>query len=124
MSEIKDKIIGIYAVETDRDLSGNERKVKAYIHDRNSLHAYIRELSEREKFAAKASGAEQSTVFKVNYNKRLRAGLYLEFKGETYRIQSVDGYEWYERDLTLRAVRCVAEPTDFVRYEGDIECVE
>ena len=124
MSEIKDKIIGVYAVETDRGLSGDERKVKRYIHDRNNLHAYIRELSEREKFAAKAAGSEQSTVFKVNYNAKLKAGLYLEFRGETYRIADINGYERYERDLTLRASRCVPEPTDFVKYEGDNECGE
>jgi SPP1 family predicted phage head-tail adaptor len=121
MSQIKDKVIGIYTVEAERDLSGHECKVKRYIHDRNHLHAYVRELSEREKFAAQATGAEQSILFKINYNKRVRAGLYVEFRGETYRIASVDGYEWYERDLTLTASRCVPEPTDYTAYEGDTE---
>jgi SPP1 family predicted phage head-tail adaptor len=116
LSQIKDKIIGIYEVKAERDMSGNEVKVKRYIHGINRLHAYVRELSEKEKFAAKAAGAEQSILFKINYNKRVRAGLHLEFSGETYAIQSVDGYEWYERDLTLRAVRVKAEGYDYEEY--------
>ncbi len=117
MSEIKDKLISIYEVKTGRDLSGNERKIKRYIHNRNGLHAFVRELSEREKFAAKASGSEQSTVFKVNYNKKIKAGLYLEFRGDTFVIKSVDGYCWYERDLSLRAVRCKPEVADYEEYD-------
>lgn len=119
MSEIKDKKIAVYEVRPERDLWDNEVKVRRYIHTRDRLWAYVRELSEREKFTAKAAGAEQSILFRVNYNAKLKAGLYLEFCGETYVIQSIDGYEWYERDLTLRAVRCKAEPTDYEKYEGD-----
>jgi SPP1 family predicted phage head-tail adaptor len=119
MSEIKDKFIAVYEVKAGRDVYGNECKIKRYIHDRNRLRAYVRELSEREKFAAKAAGSEQSTVFRVNYNPKLKAGLYLEFRGETFVIKSVDGYEWYERDLTLRAERVKPEPCDHEEYEGD-----
>ena len=117
MSEIKDKLIGIFEVRPERDLNGNEVKVKRYIHGVSRLHAYVRELSEKEKFAAKAAGAEQSAVFKINYNKRVKAGLYLEFRGDTFVIQSVDGYEWYERDLSLRAVRAKAEVYDYEEYD-------
>jgi SPP1 family predicted phage head-tail adaptor len=116
MSQIKDKLIAVYEVKAERDLSGNEVKVKRYIHGVSRLHAYVRELSEREKFAAKAAGAEQSILFKVNFNKRIRAGLHLDFNGESYAIQSVDGYEWYQRDLTLRAVRVKAEAYDYEEY--------
>ena len=116
MSEIKDKKIAVYSVETGRDLNSNEIKVKRYIHDRNGLWAFARELSEKEKFAAKAAGAEQSILFKINYNKRIKAGLYLEFRGDTFVIKSVDGYQWYERDLTLRAERVKAEVCDHAEY--------
>ena len=119
MSEIKDKFIGVYEIRAGRDVYGNECKIRRYIHDRNRLHAYVRELSEREKFAAKAAGSEQSTVFKVNYNARIKAGLYLEFRGDTFVIKSVDGFEYYMRDLTLRAERCKPEPTDHEEYDGD-----
>lgn len=116
MSEIKDKKIAVYAVETGRDLSGNEIKVKRYIHNTYGLWAYARELSEKEKFAAKAAGAEQSILFKINYNARIKAGLYLEFRGDTFVIKSVDGYEWYKRDLTIRAERVKAEVCDHAEY--------
>ena len=117
MSEIKDKKIRIYNVEADRDLWQNERKVKRYIHDRNGLWAYARELSEREKFAAKAAGSEQSIVFKINYNNRVKAGLHLEFGGDTFVIKSVDGFEYYKHDLTLRAERVKAEVCDHDEYD-------
>lgn len=117
MSEIKDKKISIFNIAAERDLAGNEVKVKRYIHGVNNLSAYVRELSEKEKFAAKAAGAEQSILFKVNYNARIRAGLYLEFRGDTYAITSVDGYEYYKRDLTLRGVRTKSEVYDYAEYD-------
>jgi SPP1 family predicted phage head-tail adaptor len=117
MSQIKDKLIGVYEVKAERDMSGNEVKVKRYIHGVNRLHAYVRELSEREKFAAKAAGAEQSIVFKINYNAKIRAGLFIEFRGDTFAVASVDGYEWYERDLTLRATRVKSEVYDYEEYD-------
>jgi SPP1 family predicted phage head-tail adaptor len=112
MSQIKDKIIKVFEVKAERDLSGNEVKIKRYIHGEAGLHAYVRELSEREKFAAKAAGTEQSVVFRINFNPRIRAGLRLEFNGESYAVASVDGYEFYQRDLTLRAVRVKPEGYD------------
>jgi SPP1 family predicted phage head-tail adaptor len=117
LSEIKDKFIAVYEVKAGRDIHGNECLVKRYIHGRNKLRAYVRELSEREKFAAKASGSEQSTVFKVNYNPKIKAGLHLDFRGESYLIKSVDGFEFYKRDLTVRAERVKPEVTDYEEYD-------
>jgi len=117
MSEIKDKFIMVYEVKAGRDVHGNECKVKRYIHDFAGLRAYVRELTEREKFAAKASGSEQSTVFKVNHNPKLKAGQYLDFRGGSYLIKSVDAFEFYKRDLTIRAERCKPEVTDHEEYD-------
>jgi SPP1 family predicted phage head-tail adaptor len=117
MSEIKDKRIFIYEIISKRDTQGNEIKEKRYIHPKIGLWAYIREMSEREKFAAKAAGAQLSTIFKVNYNKKIKAGQYLEFKGETFLIESVDGFEYYARDLTLSAKRIVAETAVYDEYD-------
>ena len=116
MSEIKDKKISVYGVETGRDLNSNEIEVKRYIHGIHGLWAYARELSEREKFAAKAADAEQSILFKVNHNARIKAGQFIEFRGDTYSIASVDGFEYYKRDLTLRAVRAKPEVYDYAEY--------
>lgn len=117
MSEIKDKKIGVFEIVPQRNLKGDEVKVKRYIHGRNKLHAYVRELSENEKFAAKATGSEQSIVFKVNYNERIKAGQRIEFRGETYSIVSVDAFEFYRRDLTLRAMRIKPEVYDYEEFD-------
>jgi len=117
MSEIKDKKIAIYEIVPKRDTEGNEIKAKKYIHSKVGLWAYVREMSEREKFAAKAAGAELSTIFKVNYNKKIKAGQYLEFKGDTFLIESVDGFEYYKRDLTLNAKRIVPEMAVYDEYD-------
>lgn len=117
MSEVKDKFIGIFAVKPERDLSGNEVKVKRYIHSVNRLHAYARDLSEKEKFAAKAAGSEQTILFKINYNSRVKTGLYVEYRGETYTISSVDGYEGYKRDLVIRAAKAKPEVYDYEEFD-------
>jgi len=117
MSEIKDKFIGVYEIKAGRDVYKNECKIKRYIHGRGLLLAYVRELSEREKFAAKAAGSDQSIFFKINYNAKIKAGLYLEFRSDTFVIKSVDGFEYYRRDLTLRAERCKPEVTDYEEYD-------
>ena len=100
-----------------RSVVYHSQVVVVKIRGKDRLHAFVRELSEREKFAAKAAGADQSILFKVNYNAKLKAGLYLEFRGETFVIKSVDGYQWYERDLTLRAERVKPEVTDYEEYD-------
>ncbi len=117
MSEIKDKRIFIYEIVAKRDTHGNEIKAKKYIHSKIGLWAYVREMSEREKFAAKTAGAEVSMVFKVNYNKKIKAGQYLEFKGETFIMESIDGFEYYKRDLTLNAKRIVPETAVYYEYD-------
>ena len=117
MSEVKDKKIAVYEIITGRNTEGSEIKIKKYIHSKNNLWAYVREMSDKEKFAAKAAGSEISTVFKVNYNEKIKAGLYLEFKGETYIIESVDGYEFYKRGLTLHARRTKPEAIIYEQYD-------
>ena len=76
----------------------------------------MRELSEREKFAAKEAGAETSIMFRLNYNKKLCTGQYIEFRGNTYVIVSVDGFEYYKRDLTVRAEKVKPEVYDYEEY--------
>lgn len=117
MSEIKDKKIAVYKIQTNRNTEGNEIKVKHYIHSRNNLWAYVREMSDKEKFAAKAAGSEITTVFNVNYNAKIKAGFYIEFKGETYIIKSVDGYEFYKRNMSIRARRTEPEAIIYEQYD-------
>ena len=92
-------------------------KIKCYIHSIEGLWAYARELSEREKFAAKAAGADHAVIFEVNHNPKLRTGLFVEFRGQTLCIASIDGFEFYNRDLTLRCERIKAEAADYEEYD-------
>jgi SPP1 family predicted phage head-tail adaptor len=105
-TEIKDKRICIFEIATDRTNRGFERNTKKPVTKTERIWAYVRDLSEKERFAGKAAGVEQSILFKVNYCSAIRASQYVEFKGLFYRIVSVDGFEQYKRDLTIRAVEC------------------
>lgn len=116
MNEIKDRKISIFEIKSERNLKGDEVKVKRYVHGHERLWAYVRELSEQEKFEAKAVGLEQSILFKVNHNVKIKAGQYLEFCNKTYVIKSVDGFEYYKCDLTLRAEQVKTEEYDYEEY--------
>jgi len=105
-SEIKDKRISIFEIVTDRTNRGFERNIKKPVTKTEKVWAYVRDLSEKEKFAGKAAGVEQSVLFKINYDPAVKAGQYIEFKGAFFRIVSVDRFEMYKRDLPIRAVEC------------------
>lgn len=105
-TDIKDKRICIFEIVTDRSNRGFERKVKKPVTKTERVWAYVRQLTEKEKFAGKAAGIEQSILFKINYCPSIRIGQYIDFKGEYFRIVSVDKFEFNKRDLPLRAIEC------------------
>lgn len=105
-TEIKDKRIMIFTVATDRNNRGFERKVKKPVTKTERVWAYVRQLSEKERFAGKAAGVDQSILFKVCFDPKIKAKQYVEYRGAIYRIESIDGFEMYKRDLTLRAIEC------------------
>lgn len=105
MSKLKDKKVAVYEIVSRRDISGSETTVKKYIHDKNNLWAYVREMSEKEMFSAKAVGVDTTTVFILNYNEKLKCGQYIDFKNNSFLIEQIDGFEYYKRDLTIRAKR-------------------
>lgn len=116
MSQIKDKYVSIFEIENERDLNGNEVKVKRYIHGKNKLFAYVRELSHREKYASKELGVDTTILFRINHNKKVRVGQYIEFREYTYLINSIDSFEYYQRDLTIQAKRVKPEVYDYEEY--------
>ena len=105
-SEVKDKKISVFEIITDRNVKGFERKVKKPVTKPERIWAYVRELTEKEKFAGKAAGVEQSALFKINYHAAIKAGQYIEMRCAYFRIVSVDKFEYYNRDLTIRAAEC------------------
>ena len=117
--ENKDKKVQFYKLST-QVVEGYEKVIKTYIHSKESggLWCFVRELSENERFSAKSVQVEETTQFKVVYNPKIVNELYLEFKGKTYDIVSIDGFENNKSDLVIRANEILAPSFDEVRYEN------
>lgn len=117
--ENKDKKVKFFRIET-KIVDDYEQVVKTYIHSREcgGLWCYVRELSENERFSAKAVQVEETTQFKVVYNPKITTELFLEYKGKTYDIVSLDQYEFNKSDLVIRANETHAPDFDEVEYEN------
>lgn len=117
--EVKDKKVKFFKLGT-KVIDGYDVVVKTYIHSTQSggLWCYVRELSENERFSARAVQVEETTQFKVVYNPKIVNELYLEFNGKTYDIVSIDGFENNKTDLTIRANETLAPTFDEVEYEN------
>ena len=117
--ENKDKKVQFFHIST-KVIDGYEKVIKTYIHSKKSggLWCFVRELSENERFTAKSVQVEETTQFKVVYNPKIVNELYLEFKGKTYDIVSIDGFEHNKTDLVIRANEVLAPSYDEVRYEN------
>ena len=105
-SEVKDKRICIFEIATGRTARGFERRVKKPVTKTERVWAYVRDLTEKEKYAAKAAGTEQTALFKIAFQSGVKAGQYIEMRCAYFRIVSVDKFEYYNRDLTIRAAEC------------------
>ena len=117
--ENKDKKVKFFKINT-KVVDGYEKVVKTYIHSKESggLWCYVRELSENERFSARAVQVEETTQFKVVYNPKIMNELFLEFDGKTYDIVSIDGKEHNKTDLVIRANEILAPSYDEVQYEN------
>ena len=116
--EVKDKKVQVFGIKTAVK-DGYEVVVKTYIHSKESggLWAFVRELSENERFSAKAVQVEETTQFKIVYNPKITTALYVEFGGKTYDIVSIDKFEFNKTDLVIRANEILAPVYDEVCYE-------
>lgn len=117
--EVKDKKIKVFGLKT-RVVEEYEQVVKTYIHNEESggIWAFVRELSETERFAAKSVQTEETTIFKVVYNPKIVSGLYIEFAGKTYEIVSTDKFEFNKTDIVIRGNETRAPVYDEVEYEN------
>ena len=116
--EVKDKKVQVFGIKTAVK-DGYEVVVKTYIHSKESggLWAFVRELSENERFSAKAVQVEETTQFKIVYNPKITTELYIEFGGKTYDIVSIDKFEFNKTDLVIRANEILTPVYDEVCYE-------
>ena len=117
--ENKDKKVRFFRLET-KIIDNFEKIAKIYIHSRESggLWCYVRELSENERFSARAVQVEETTQFKVAYNPKITNNLYIEYSGKTYNIVSVDKFEFNKTDIVIRANETLAPVYDEVEYEN------
>jgi SPP1 family predicted phage head-tail adaptor len=98
---------------------GFERICKKYIYSELSggFWAYVRHLSERERYTAKALQMEETILFKITANSKITEDLCIEFGDKTYAIESIDKFEFNKTDYVVRAKE-IAPPTfDEVEYD-------
>ena len=114
----KDKKVRAFKA-TPRVLWGFERVVKTYSHSENSggWWAHLRHLNQSEQHKARQVQSNESVRFVFSYNPKITTDLYLEFGERTYKIVSIDPYEYNKTDLEVRAEQ-VSPPTyDEVEWE-------
>jgi len=109
--KVKDKKVRAFNA-TVQAVWGFERTLKKYIHSESSggVWAYVRQLSERERHVAMAIQSDEDILFEIAYSPKITAGLFLEFNDKTFKVISVDPYEYNKTDLIVKAKE-VAPPT-------------
>jgi len=101
---VKDKKVRAFETAV-RAVWGFERVFKSYCHSESSggVWAYVRHLSGAEVLRARQVQNNQTLQIIVSYNPRITTNLYLEFGGKTYKVVSIDPYEFNKTDLEIRA---------------------
>jgi len=106
---VKDKKIRAYKA-TPRTVWGYERIFKEYTHSEASggLWAYVRAVA----------GTDNLQIV-IAYSPTIAPDLFFEFGDKTYRIDSIDKYEFNKTDLDIRASE-IAPPTfDEVEWQEE-----
>ena len=101
---VKDKKVKAFETAV-RAVWGFERVFKTYCHSESSggVWAYVRHLSGAEVLRARQVQNNQTLQVIVSYNPKITTDLYLEFGGKTYKVVSIDPYEFNKTDLEIRA---------------------
>ena len=115
---VKDKKVKAFKTAV-RAMWGFERVFKTYCHpeDSGGLWAYVRHLSQAEQHKARQVQSNETVQFVVGFSPKITTDLYIEFNDRTYKVQSVDPFEYNKTDLTLRACEVSPPAFDEVEYE-------
>lgn len=98
---IKDKQIKVFEIITSEDLDGYTIERKKYLTNFD-INAYILHSTSPE--IMENGRTTFQNYITVTINKRyINATMFIEHKGKTYQIQSVDSIEGYNAELTIRA---------------------
>lgn len=113
--QLKDKKIIIYEKYTVKDPEGFSTTKYKPIHS-GKLWAYVRQLSAKEFYAAKAVQQSEEMFFTINWRGDITAEHFISYKGVFYDITRVDTFEGYKEDLKIYAALLATQPKP-----GDIE---
>lgn len=114
----KDKKIALFKTAT-RAVWGFEKVFKTYLHTEEAagLWAYARHLSGAEQLQARQKQSNETAKFVVAFSPKITTDLYIEFNGTTYKVVSIDPYEYNKTDLEIRAEEVSPPSFDEVEYE-------
>ena len=114
MRNLKDKKIILYRAEHVKDSAGFATAMYKPIHA-GRLWAYVRQLSAKEFWAAKAVQQSEEMLFVINWRRDVDADCFIEYRGVFFNVTRVDTFEGYKEDLGVYAARLAAQPG-----EGDV----
>lgn len=102
----KDKFVKIFKISKKRRrIEGRSSVIveKEYLHPVDqAVRAYIRQISASERFTSDAHQDSRDYEVVINYRPDVTVDCYIEYKGSTFKITGVDGYELKEAELKLR----------------------
>jgi len=118
---VKDKKVRAYTATT-RAVWGFERAFRSYCHTEESggWWAHIRHLSQEQQLKARQVQSNETVQFVFSYNPKITTDLYLEYGGRTFKIISVDPYEYNKTDLEVRAQEVSPPAYDEAEWEGSV----
>lgn len=109
---LKDRQVKIFKLTKRKDLLDreNEINVKEYQHPENqNLQAYVRQIVARESYEQEVHQTLNEYLVVINYREGINENCYVEFKGKTMRVKSVDNYE--DRGLEMKLICSLVEET-------------
>lgn len=98
---IKDKQIKIFEIITGEDLDGYTVEKKKYLTN-FSINVYI-EFSTSPEMMENGRTTFQNYITATINKRDITAVMFIEHKGKTYQIQSVNQIEGYDAEITIRA---------------------
>ena len=109
MHYLKDKKIILYRAEHFKDEAGFSTAKYMPLHP-GRLWAYVRQLSAREFWAARAVQQSEEMLFVINWRRDVDTHCFIEHGGVFYNVTRVDTFEGYMEDLRVYAARAATQP--------------
>lgn len=97
---LKDKKIVVYQPVTRIGDNGGQREDWIPIHP-GRLWAYVRQLSQKERYTQGIERREEDTLFVVNWRSDINQGNAILYKERWYDVVRVDVFEGYKEDLQV-----------------------